>query len=124
AASWRKSPPAPPYSSGIEAHKNPISPASSQASRSSMPFSRHFSSCASQSLKTLSALSCSISISSSIHFGLKQAIVIDPSLVLIGHHYYSLIGISLIVLSLLIKPAAILSINRLFGLINIITELP
>src|SRR6056297_1447987 len=43
AASWPKSPPAPPYSSGMEGQSRPSSPASAQVSRSISPCLRHFS---------------------------------------------------------------------------------
>ena len=42
-ASWPKSPPEPPYSSGMEVPSRPSSPASFQVSRSIMPCSRHLS---------------------------------------------------------------------------------
>src|SRR6056297_2932727 len=43
AASWPKSPPGPPYSSGMDGQSSPSAPASCQISRSIWPCLRHFS---------------------------------------------------------------------------------
>ena len=49
-ASCAKVPPAPPYSSGMAAQSRPACPSLSQAARSMMPSSFHFSMCGTNSL--------------------------------------------------------------------------
>src|SRR5574343_1370783 len=72
AASCPKSPPAPPYSSGMDAHRKPLAPASSQASRSIMPCARQASSLGPHcSLKKRVADSSSILCSSVIQVDAK-----------------------------------------------------
>src|SRR6056297_1752301 len=68
AASWPKSPPAPPYSAGIEGHRRPSSPAWGQVSRSMIPALRQRSKCGRHSSSmNFAVMSESIRCSSVIH---------------------------------------------------------